>query len=421
MRAGALEWQPADTRPLDGLDPALEDLAGLLDADAIASRFPLDGPVEGQLARITYEPGRRAVAVYRLTVASRSPAPRRTVGMVEVTPTTSRHRLAVDDPALAGLAEAADGAAMFDRLAPLAAHPVVACSAEPVSYRPGEHCVLRYDLWAEADGGEHTTLFAKVYAAGATAVATTLAELHRCGRDSGAFSVAAPLAVVPELGLVVQAAAAGQSLGHRLFSPGSSPRARRAAAGAAGRALAGLQGCAGPVGPVRSLADDVDELRQQARVIGRVDTELARRVNGVLDELDRRSTADAAPMPAHGSFRADHIVLDGTEVQLIDLDGYGWAEPSRDAGNLLAYLRWRALRDPRWAPAVAESRAAFLAGYARAATLDGERCALHEAASAVKIAVRRFRRLAVSEWAVVPELVEAASALLRGRERVEVR
>jgi hypothetical protein len=421
MRAGALEWQPADTGPLDGLDPALEGLAGLLDADAVAKRFPLDGPVEGQLARITYEPGRRAVAVYRLTTASRSPAARRTVGMVEVTPTASRHRLAVDDPALVGLAEAADGAAMIDRLAPLVAHPVVVCSAEPVSYRPGEHCVLRYDLWAEPAGGDQTTLFAKVYAAGATAVATTLADLHRCGRRSGAFSVAAPLAVVPELGLVVQAAAEGQSLGHRLFSPGSSARVRRAAAGAAGRALAALHGCAGPVGPVRSLAEEVEDLRRQARVVARVDAELGRGVDAVLDELDRRSAADAAPVPAHGSFRPDHVILDGTQVQLIDLDGYGWAEPTRDAGNLLAYLRWRALRDPRWAPAVADSRAGFLAGYAGADELDGERCALHEAVSAVKIVVRRFRRLAVSEWAVVPELVEAASALLRGRERVEVR
>ena len=67
-----------------------------------------------------------------------------------------------------------------------------------------------------------------------------------------------------------------------------------------------------------------------------------------------------------------------------------------------------------------EVRSGFLAGYAEVAALDGERCAINEAASAVKIAVRRFRRLAVSEWAAVPELIEAAARLLRGHERVEV-
>ena len=152
-------------------------------------------------------------------------------------------------------------------------------------------------------------------------------------------------------------------------------------------------------------------------MVAAVDPALARRVDAVIDQLQRVAPAPDAPVPGHGSFRADHVVLRGPHVQLIDLDGYGWSEPARDAGNLLAYLRWRALRHPHVSEAVTEVRSGFLSGYADVGRLDGERCAIYEAASAVKIAVRRFRRLAVAEWSAVPALVDTAAGLLRGRAR----
>ena len=432
MSAGALEWVRSDATAavLAGLDVALPGLDGLLDLDAVADRFACDWPVDGapltarsvraQLARITYEPGRRAVAVYRLAVAEPGAPERPTLGVVEITTTGTHHRLAVDDPAMVGLGEAADGAAMADRLAASVTHPVATCAVEPISYRPGAHCVLRYDLQAGPADGGRTVLFGKVYASGMATVAERLTELHRCGRLDGSFEVAGPLDTAPELGLVVQPEAGGQSLGRRVFDP-AAPHSRRLDAEAAGRALAGLHRCAGPAGPARALADELEDLRTQVGLVAAADPALARRVDTVLDHLQRVAPAPVTPVPSHGSFRADHVVLHGSRVQLIDLDGYGWSEPARDAGNLLAYLRWRALRDPRWSAAVTEVRSGFLAGYAEVAALDGERCAINEAASAIKIAVRRFRRLAVSEWAAVPELIEAAARLLRGHERVEVR
>ena len=58
---------------------------------------------------------------------------------------------------------------------------------------------------------------------------------------------------------------------------------------------------------------------------------------------------------------------------------------------------------------LSEGRNAFVAGYAaRGLALEPERLRIFEAASMLKIAARRFRRLAVSEWPVVHALVDAA-------------
>jgi hypothetical protein len=94
----------------------------------------------------------------------------------------------------------------------------------------------------------------------------------------------------------------------------------------------------------------------------------------------------------------------------IDLDSSCRAEPARDLGNLLAYLRWREIRQPAAATTVAAVRAAFLEGYADEAgtAADPDRVALHLAASSMKIAGRCLQKLAVDEWEQVPRLVEAA-------------
>jgi hypothetical protein len=96
--------------------------------------------------------------------------------------------------------------------------------------------------------------------------------------------------------------------------------------------------------------------------------------------------------------------------RLIDLDSYCWAEPARDVGNLLAYLRWRAIREPARRVAVSKVSAAFLAGYTSTTLtpLHHQRVRAYEAASLLKIAGRRYRRLAVDEWERVPIVIAAA-------------
>jgi len=99
---------------------------------------------------------------------------------------------------------------------------------------------------------------------------------------------------------------------------------------------------------------------------------------------------------------------------IIDLDGLCWANPARDLGNFLAHLRWKAIREPHHAGFIGAAIPSFLEGYETVRDIPAERWrACYEAASLLKIAGRRFRKLTVSEWPLVPRLFDEAEALLR--------
>jgi hypothetical protein len=108
--------------------------------------------------------------------------------------------------------------------------------------------------------------------------------------------------------------------------------------------------------------------------------------------------------------RLDQMHIGAGGPVFIDLDSSCRAEPARDLGNLLAYLRWREIRQPAAGATLAAVRAAFLEGYAgeAGATADPVRVALHQAAASLKIAGRCLQKLAVEEWEQVPRLVDLA-------------
>ena len=94
---------------------------------------------------------------------------------------------------------------------------------------------------------------------------------------------------------------------------------------------------------------------------------------------------------------------------MIDLDGFCWADPARDLGNFLAYLVWKAIRNPQQAAFIEAAQRLFLDGYrARRPLPDQPWLAIYQAASLLKIAGRRFRSLTVKEWPLVPRLLDAA-------------
>ena len=101
---------------------------------------------------------------------------------------------------------------------------------------------------------------------------------------------------------------------------------------------------------------------------------------------------------------------------LLDLDGFCAAHPARDLGNTLAYLRWRAIRRPRDSGAVSACRRGFLEGYRRGGpAVDPDALRHYEAVALLKIAGRRFRRLAVAEFPLVGGLLDAVDGLLEQR------
>ena len=400
---------------LSRLDPALPRIAESFDLPAVRRLF--ERTWRRPITRCTmlsarYEPGALCVTTYELEAGNFNGSRARTIGVLELTPGGRSHRRYDEDPGLPGLAAAADPAVVATRLTSCSASPIERCTVTPVRYRPGERAVLRYRLTTSAG---QVVLYGKVLAEGAGALTAVLTGLHETGRaDPKAPSVLAPIAWLHDLGAVVQAEVAGDSLHALAFTSPLASAARVALLRRVGRAIAALHDGGGPPAPTRTAADDVRELRAYLPAASRADPSLATRLTEAVERAGLAALdADPAPVPSHGSLRTDQVYVSAERVTLIDLDGYCWSQRARDIGNLLAYLRWRAIRQPEHRALVAEGRRAFRAAYRRTGDMPADdliRTA--EAISLLKIAGRRFRNLSVREWPRVPGLVDAALELL---------
>ena len=398
-------------RPPRGLDPSLPGLAAVLDPAGVARRFERHWPGPGPspsvggcaVEHVHWSPGVECRVTYRLSLRPTVGAPSVTIGVVTATPDGVRHRLFTADPELSGIAATTDPEVMRVWFSELLGRQLEGCSVTPVRYRPADRCVLRYRL---SGGGPPVTLYGKLLSGDTfETVASTVGAL-------GDGLVPPLVGVAPAWRLVVQGDAGDRSLG----SVAAEPEARNALVevAAGGRLLSSLHRRSGPPGRHRSLDDDVDGLRRHLPALERVSPAVADRMSEGIDRLAALAGAAVPTAPAHGAFRLDQVHVGARSPVLIDLDSYCWAEPARDVGNLLAYLRWREIRRPETAATVAGVRVAFLAGYlgAGAAPLDAGRLRAFEAATALKIAGRRCRRLAVGEWERLGTLVSAALDLL---------
>ena len=393
MTAGVV----SDLATLDARVPGLDEL---FDVSAVAVRFEQAWTcdvVQCSMLGVRYEPGAGAAATYAVATGAAS----RTIGVVELQPDGWQVRSYEDDPGLPGLSEAADAGTIAAELG------VSECSVTPVRYRPGQRAVLRYDAGPVVH-------FGKVLRSGAAELAAAFTHLDGRARAGDGPLVPAPTAVVERLGLVVLPAVEGRALHALVFDPDIPPSAQTDACRTAGRAVARLHGGPAPASRVSPL-DDVAEAEQEAGALLAIDAGLGGHWTAALAALAAVDAGEAEPVPSHGALRTDQILVTPDGPALLDLDGFCAARPARDLANLLAYLRWRAMRRPDDAATVATAREAVLAGYAAERDLpiaaDIDR---HEGLSLLKIAARRYRNLGTAEWPLVPELVAAADALARG-------
>jgi aminoglycoside phosphotransferase (APT) family kinase protein len=99
-------------------------------------------------------------------------------------------------------------------------------------------------------------------------------------------------------------------------------------------------------------------------------------------------------------------------LALIDLDSVCWANPARDIGNFLAYLTWKALRQPQHAGFIRCAQREFLAGYGALRTLpDVGWLSRYQAASILKIVGRRYSGLTYQEWPLTGRLLDKAVSM----------
>lgn len=409
-------------------DPQLPDLPLAFDLDAVAQLFaerwpdPQDAALAPprvlscRLQDVKYRPAARCVTVYELAVERPGGAPWRTIGVLEIGPQGPAHRIYHDDPRLPWLATARDPQAMRERFAALpgqdpGAPPVEACAVTPVRYKPGSRCVFRYDLRA---GPAERTVFGKLLGAGVEDLLATITALHQASEDDPALpGIPRPLAAWPNLRMVIQpAVGGGAELNALAFDPALEAGTRERWLRDAGARLAALHSVRGTPGPERSFAEDLDELREYQAPMAMVDAPIATRYEELLGRVARAGEDLSAPplVASHGAFRTDQFLIEGDRLVMIDLDGFCWADPARDLGNFLAYLDWKAIRNPQQAAFIERAGQIFLGGYADARPAPDQRwLAVYRAASLLKIAGRRYRSLTAKEWPLIPRLLDRAA------------
>jgi hypothetical protein len=314
--------------------------------------------------------------------------------------------------------------------------------AEPVRYKPGDRCVLRYRLVfgdPAGDGGSAgtrtCTLVAKLYREQEEAQAADdlLARL----RQAGVSWTAAPLGVVPGLPLALTEDLGSSRdpvpalSGLHVVHPGS-PAAVEVVRAAA-RALAELHTSGLDTGGLNRRTGTVEAGRaaKRAQMLEQYVPELTpqvRRVTGALCAALEGLPTDTL-RPAHGSYKSSQLMVRDGAVFLVDFDQFCLADPALDVGYFLAYLRPAGLWYHRagrraWFDAAAE---AFLTAYLSrlaergetAGTCAGiaERAHVFEAALLLKIAARRVNRLHSPRTGEVAAVLDEVSRTLGLAER----
>ena len=413
-------------------DENLPDLPTAFDLEAIEElfnqRWPGHPAVTGypvrvkveRLQDIKYRPMEWCVTTYEIQVDQPGRPTWPTIGVVEIRPEGITHRLFDADPKLPWLAQASDTNLMRARFTDLLAslgqtEEIEAFEVVTVRYKPGNHCVFRYEL-TTASGRQ--VFYGKLFSEDGDWLTETLEEAYRASqRLFDMPSIPRPLAYWPDVRLMIQPAVAG-GVEFRNFSFDSFQEIdlREAWMRQAGASTAALHAAQIPGGKLRTFQDELKGLEEYTSMMKRVHPRLELRFRQLIDELAEIASnlVESPPVTSHGALRTDQFIIQGDRLVMIDMDSFCRSNPARDLGNFLAYMCWKAIRQPEHSEFVERAGQAFLDGYLnREGIVDNLWLGLYQAASLLKIAGRRFRSLTFREWPLVPHLLDAAAATLK--------
>ena len=417
--------------------PTRPDVTGVTTAlDGYLARQGADGP-RPPLRYLRRKPGRGLVAVfgpgdrdgiYTVTVDERSLAGTSDEAAVRSVPRVRPFPVDPQLPHLDGVMAPSEHPSLAATLEAAARRVhdlppdrlLLDVVAEPVRYKPGNRCVVRYRLVfgdPGVTGGTDTTtttctLVAKLYREQHEAQAAT-DLLARLRAPAAVAWTARPLGVVPGLPLALT-----EDLGSRrdprpalsgleVVRPGSGDAFEVVARAA--RALAELHTSGLDPGDLsrRTGADEADKAAERARSLQQHVPGLAPVVRRVTDQVCATLAALPADTlrPGHGSYKPSQLLVRDGAVSVVDFDQVCLADPALDVGYFLAYLRpaglwYRRAGRRAWFEAAAGT---FLSTYLHRLAERGEsgptragiaaRAPVFEAALLLKIAARRVNRL----------------------------
>lgn len=316
------------------------------------------------------------------------------------------------DVALPGLRVATDRAAVARCLERVLGEPVIGCTVEPVRYRPGQRCVLRYEVRTPR---RRFVSFAKVFRRDDFgAAASVVSALSR-----GPWAVGLLPRLVcewPEADAVVVEAAAGRSASVVLWDATTGRTERDQAAVAIGAALADFHAHSQVPAPRWSALHQVAALKELLVTAEHADPVVAERLRALAGRLADATPPDGREVLGHGAFRTGQLLIRKSgRLTVLDVDGACRTSPAHDVGSILAHLVWLGLRRPQHRAAADNVGTSLLAAYEeRAGRVDAAALAWWRAVALLQVGARRFRRLETQDWATVPALVEAAADLVDG-------
>lgn len=270
--------------------------------------------------------------------------------------------------------------------------------------------------WREADGlVVERTVYAKASREPDVATAHALLQALQASPawQEGHLRTPAPLLCQPEFGLHWQSAVPGRAWL-------DVPRERTLALSAAlGAQLAALH--AVPVAEARELSSAALQERLQeavqllAQVLPSARARLERLLPLLLQGLQRFAAGPLATL--HGDLHPRNILVDGSRLGLIDLDGLRRGPALLELGAWMADGIYRAALGGLPSQSDAAAWCALLDGYARAGGTRFDHAALTWATAWNLIAPRALRcivNLKPGRWVIAPRLIEQAEALLQG-------
>lgn len=214
-------------------------------------------------------------------------------------------------------------------------------------HKPGRRCLIEYELEIvrPRTGVEYLTVVAKARARGLdTATYGLLQALWHAGFRADCadgIAVPEPIGLLPEFQMWLQRKVCGVTATAMLAAGAGPPLAGRIAA-----ALVKLHQTGLPATRQHTVADELRILEQRLQAVIRMEPMWADRLTRVLQGC-RRVGAGLADRPLggiHRDFYADHVIVDGERLFLLDFDLYAVGDPALDVGNFMAHMTEFSLR-----------------------------------------------------------------------------
>ena len=409
-------------------DDQLPDLPIAFDFDEVADLFErklhLSNSVQSSTGNLTikklqdvkYRPSHSCVMTYEIMIGKADGTSERTIGVLDFTPDGPLPRIFTADERLPWLALAMDMNEMQKRFSELPGYgdQLKLLEIFPVRYKPGLRCVIRYTV--ETPAGKEM-FYGKSFSENAEGLMKTITDLHKSSQENEEMPlIYSPVTVWPEMEMILQAAIRdGIEFTQFIYDQKYDESVRESWMVKAGRALGVFHNNSNSPSETKTVYDDLQDLHEHTLIIAKMEPELSTKYEEVIQQIITKVNhfKESKFVASHGAMRTDQFLLQEDRLAMIDLDSYCWANPARDLGNFLAYLCWKAIRQPEHAEFIERAGQAFLSGYLNVQKdIDERWLSVYQAASLLKIAGRRFRSLTYREWPLVIHLIHAAGLYL---------